>query len=468
MKQITPISFFAVLGLLCMPFSALASVRVNEIAWMGTSVSSSNEWIELYNDGDAAVNLARFTLFAEGAKKLSIPLSGTIAPKSFFLLERTNDDTVPGILADQIYTGALDNGGEVLVLKDAYGTELQKINAGAGWLAGDKATKETMQWGGSSWGTATATPRVENQEKNIVGVAKKTATTSPSEQSAASTSQPSSQISAHLSPLPLSDFSDSREFFISAGRDRLAPTGGVLPFTAFARDSGGKKAQGISFAWAFGDGLSAAGQQVSHAYEFPGEYIVVLNASYAESAAVSRASARVFSPDIALSFRESENGTAVALLNRSPYEMNVSGWKLRAGNAAYSFPEDTIVAAKNEIVISSSIAKFQIKNSDETELVSPNGKIIARAAFSKEKSEESATSTALSFAPPQEKISTTTAPLVLAPTPAKKSAPYQYQYAAAVDLSKQSPPNGESKLSGQTIVVKKPEGFFSKLWRFFF
>jgi hypothetical protein len=467
---------FAIFGILFMPFAVFASVRVNEIAWMGTSVSSSNEWIELYNDGDDSVSLSGSTLFAEGTGKLSISLAGNIPAKSFFLLERTNDDTVPIIVADQIYTGGLGNSGEMLVLKDRQGTELQRIDASSGWAAGDNTAKETMQWNGGSWITAKATPKATNASVATPSRPSVDENKTALPETPSGGASPLSDTSAHSSPLPLSDFSEHQEFSLSAGRDRIVPAGGILLFEAHAADSRGKKLDGASLTWSFGDGTTANGSKVSHGYEYPGNYIVILNAATSDAQAVARANVRVFAPDAAVSLR----GDAVSFFNHSPYEMNISGWKLRAGSQNYAFPEDTIVGAKEEILFSSAVTKFQADVLDGVALLSPNNKVVAQVA--KENtllSENIATSTkeavlqtiqsalfratADTEAIRQRLLNTTatkTSALVKAP---RNTA--SYQDAAAIDVVKEASSTDEVS---QIITLKKPEGFFSKLWHFFF
>ena len=86
---------------------------INEIAWMGTQVSYNDEWVELYNNTDLEINLSGWRLVAEDGTP-EISLAGVISANGFYLLERTNDETIPGTPADQIYTGALGNNGENL------------------------------------------------------------------------------------------------------------------------------------------------------------------------------------------------------------------------------------------------------------------------------------------------------------------------------------------------------------------
>lgn len=141
-------------------FSA-GEVVVNEIAWMGTSASANDEWIELVNTSGSEVDITGWKLESiDGGIKTM--LTGKIPAGGFFLLERTDDNSAPGIKADQIYTGALSNSGEVLILKDKNGIAVDRVDASGGWQAGDNATKETMQRVATGWITGKATPKEAN------------------------------------------------------------------------------------------------------------------------------------------------------------------------------------------------------------------------------------------------------------------------------------------------------------------
>lgn len=120
------------------------NVVINEIAWMGTEVSYNDEWIELYNSTDSPINLDNWILKAKDGTP-EINLAGGISAKGFFLLERTDDETVPNIPADQIYTGALGNTGEDLKLLDNSGNLIDSVNCLGGWFSGNNETKQTME-----------------------------------------------------------------------------------------------------------------------------------------------------------------------------------------------------------------------------------------------------------------------------------------------------------------------------------
>jgi hypothetical protein len=141
--QILLTLFVLFLPLFCQATAPL-DVAINEVAWMGTKTSANDEWLELYNNTDSEIDLASWQLASQdGTPK--IILSGKIPARGFYLLERTNDQTVPGILANQIYTGAMGNSGEIFTLADAQGQIIDSLDCSLGWFAGDNTNKQTME-----------------------------------------------------------------------------------------------------------------------------------------------------------------------------------------------------------------------------------------------------------------------------------------------------------------------------------
>lgn len=161
---------FITISALLMSYPVLAAnserdIIINEIAWMGTENSYSDEWIELYNTKEVSIDLSGWALKSFN-EKIRIELVGQIKPKSYFLLERTDDETIPSIKADQIYTGALNNNGNHLILS-FNGIVMDEINCFNGWLAGDNKTKQTMEKGPDGWHHSKnpeGTPKAWNSE----------------------------------------------------------------------------------------------------------------------------------------------------------------------------------------------------------------------------------------------------------------------------------------------------------------
>jgi len=141
------------------------TILINEICWMGTTSSSNDEWLELYNQSENDIDLTGWRLEADdGSPKIN--LAGIIPAGGYFLLERTDDESVPGISADLIYTGSLSNTGEWLKLYDSQNNLIDEINPADGWPGGDNTAKQTLERApDNSWQTSlepSGTPRAEN------------------------------------------------------------------------------------------------------------------------------------------------------------------------------------------------------------------------------------------------------------------------------------------------------------------
>ena len=120
-------------------------IVINEVAWAGTATSTSDEWVELYNPTDSAVDLSGWSLtFDDNTIDLGVAVNTIVESGEYFLLERTNDETVSDVPADLTYTGALNNSEVVLNLLDATGAVVDTANAGveSGWAAGNNKEGE--------------------------------------------------------------------------------------------------------------------------------------------------------------------------------------------------------------------------------------------------------------------------------------------------------------------------------------
>ncbi|MCX6739359.1 MAG: lamin tail domain-containing protein [Candidatus Parcubacteria bacterium] len=439
-KILVAVLFFA-------PTFAFANVRINEIAWMGTTKSSTDEWIELYNDGDTLVDVTNWTISISTKK-----LTGNIPAKGYYLLERTDDTTVPAILADFIYTGEMNNNGIRLILKNSVGAEMDSVDATSGWQKGDSVTKETMQWNGSVWITALATPKAENKSVDTITVVPKTET-----KTEADSSSNNSDTSAHESPLPLSTFSQKQELLVSAGRNRITAVGNSVVFETYAVDAKGGKAQNVSSLWSFGDGLQAGGSKVLHVYKYPGDYAVVLNVMSGENQAVSRAEVKVFSPEV--SFEMTEDGT-IFLANNSSYELNIGGWKISGTAGNFVIAPDTIIEAGKKIIFSKAITGIDFSPCQAIHLFSPDGMTVSSFEKAQKIIMPAATTTPMEIPVLVEKK---IEPVVsIAPVISKPKRETAVAIISVPILEK------EKTMPAQKITLKKPDGFFTKIWKMFF
>jgi hypothetical protein len=158
----------AVFAFLCffLPQTCFA-VTINEICWMGSKENSSDEWLELYNESSSPVSLDGWSIKSDDGK-INIALKGSIPEKGYYLLERTDDQTVPTAKADLFYKGALNNKGQTLNLYDNFSNLQDSLDFKSGWPAGNNETKQTMERVDvKNWQTSQSpggTPKAENSK----------------------------------------------------------------------------------------------------------------------------------------------------------------------------------------------------------------------------------------------------------------------------------------------------------------
>ncbi|MFA5232348.1 MAG: lamin tail domain-containing protein [Candidatus Paceibacterota bacterium] len=127
----------------------LSPIIINEVAWMGTQFGSSDEWIELKNISGADVNLNNWQLLDKDNQiKVVFDASDIVPANGFYLLERTDDTSVPNMLFNRIYSGALSDANESLRLFNSGCELVDEAKAEENWPAGDKDNKKTMERNG--------------------------------------------------------------------------------------------------------------------------------------------------------------------------------------------------------------------------------------------------------------------------------------------------------------------------------
>lgn len=360
------------------PFFVHAEVIFNEVNWAGTAESANAEWIEFYNNGSENVDLDGWKMYEEGGSTLIISLSKSIAPNSYFLVERTTPsvlDPVPGIndISGSFTGGGLNNSGENLVLKDSSGNEIQHLDFSEGWPAGDSPTKQTMQWNGVKWITAEPTPGAVNATENSEPVQDSEDNDQTSTTTDQITEEVPSSVSSHNSYVPISDFEPDKKFKISAGRQRLAVVGSPLEFQA----EDNAEDRGASYLWSFGDGSTGDGERVEHSYDYAGEYVVILDGEVDNEESISRTLVQVVEPEI---FVEEANGQFIRIQNNSNREINLYGFEIKDSSGYFEFPRDTIILPGASVSFSSQVtnlhpestAETTVKSMSNTEMIIPN------------------------------------------------------------------------------------------------
>lgn len=349
------------------PTFVFADVIINEIAWMGTSVSTNDEWIELYNGGSESVDLSSWHLIAiDGQPDISFGdacVNTTISAGGYFLLERTDDDSVSGISADCIYTGALGNTSERLQLLNTGGSVADSVDASDGWPAGNNTTKETMQRSGSTWITALATPKAVN-----VSTGSKTDPDNSSPPNTNNTSQAGGADEPYVQPENLPRIK------ADAGGDKRASVGEQVQFRGNAWGLDDAFLENGRYAWNFGDGATYEGQNVGHEYMFPGTYTVRLVVSSGKYSASDDVRVVVGNNTIQVSEVLPGDTGWIELHNKGLESIHVGGWIVETKEARFTMPLGTTIAPQSFVVLSAGTTRLSLKKEgDHANLFYPNG-----------------------------------------------------------------------------------------------
>ncbi len=348
-----------------------ANVVFNEIAWMGTSTSSGNEWIELYNNGNSSVDFSGWSIMS-GDNNLSFNLSGSISAGGFYLIERTDDTTLSSITADLVanFGYGLSNSGETLILKNNLGESVNTLSFSSGWPAGDNDTNQTMQLIGSNWITADPTPK-----SATVGVPSGTQSSPSSSSGSSVTVQTQVPVKPKEIPIPKITTKIIVKDTVIAGID--------VPIEVNATGLSGGKLEVGKFVWNFGDGTPVIERANSapfiHRYKYPGEYLITLNFmeySYrTKPDATDRIVMTVTSGDIFISSIGDELDTFVELENKTKHEVVLSKWILKSNNEVYIIPDGTVILPGKKLKLSGEANGFSGINFNSVELLQPSGNI---------------------------------------------------------------------------------------------
>lgn len=332
---------FLTTGLLLLLFTrpALASVSINEVAWMGGTNSANHEWIELHNSGDAAVSVEGWTL--KDGLNLNITLVGTIGSGVYAVLERTSEESAAGT-AFYIYTGALVNTGTTLVLSGTDGAVIDQVTGGTDWenIGGDNTTKETAQYTASGWVTDVGTPGARNGDGRVEEVIL------PKEETV-TVSKSSSGGSSKISSAAIRLKNPETKMTLLTDIQSIAYVNQKVIFRATANGLNESSSKLIRFEWNFGDSYLATSTKAEHSYSYPGTYVVTVYAKNGKAEQMARHEITVL--PVTFSITKSAKGD-VQLNNDAPYDTDVSGYLLK-GESSITFPARTIIASRSTITI---------------------------------------------------------------------------------------------------------------------
>jgi len=368
------------LFLLLVPASASAQVLISEIMYdLQEGSDSGREWIEVFNAYASSVTLTDWRLFENDTNHKINSFSGsdTLASGAYAVIA----DNPAKFLEDwpafsgQLFDSAfsLKNDGEALILRDAELADIDSVafspDQGA---SGDGQTLHRTDSNGNTFIASAPTPGKGNLS-TLGGVYESEKSESTGELQSSGETANTNAVS-YVAPKP--------SLYAYAGENRDVIVGADTVFVARAVNASGELIESnIRYIWNFGDGKTAEGERVTHAWKHPGRYALVLDVAYNKSAASDRITVTAREAGISISADGEGN---IALQNGSKRDLDISFWHLQSLGLHFTIPENTFLLAGERVVFYQETTKLPL--SDAVALLYPNG-TIAYAAEPKNESE---------------------------------------------------------------------------------
>ncbi|MCX6731770.1 MAG: PKD domain-containing protein [Candidatus Parcubacteria bacterium] len=159
------------------------------------------------------------------------------------------------------------------------------------------------------------------------------------------------------------------QIYANAGKDKTVIVGTDVYFSGQALGIEKEPLENARYLWNFGDGAIAENQNVKHVYQYPGEYIAVLDISSGKFSTSDNLLVKAIPNQLKIS---EANQDFIKLSNGSNVILDISDWVLRAGNETFKFPASTFIKANSALMIPFSVSGIKINANEKIELLYSN------------------------------------------------------------------------------------------------
>lgn len=324
----------------------VSALTVNEVMSNPAGDDSGREWIEIYNEGDAAIDLSGMAVSIKGgsfAGTVSLQ-GGTIVEKGGYAIIGSTVSGATKFSQDYpSFAGPLFRSSISLVNTGATSIEI-KVGSMTFGIPSYVAAKEnhTLSYIGGAYVTGVPTPGSENKVADSeTNTATDNATTTNTQVTLPQMSPPTADIILYMPD------------------EKIAVAGAESEFSVFALTRAGKNIENLSYSWTFGDGGQSAGSSTKYRYVYTGRYVAFAEALNGSVYGKGRMSVRVVAPDIQIvKIGTGKYGAYVDISNPNSYELDLSQWTLSIDGAGFPFPKNTTLLPGNTTRFSGSAMGF--------------------------------------------------------------------------------------------------------------
>lgn len=355
-------SLLLALCISALPTCAQASVYISEIMYDPAAPESSNEWIELCNDGSEPHDIAQWYVVDNDTRKnFTLVAGGSILAANSCVIIARSEIALPsyeGMLFTSTFS--LSNSGETIILKNDTDAIIDTVSYDPS-QGGKESDGHSLQKENGVWASKIPSPGVV-----LGGGTTNISTTQTSGNSGSTTSKQTIFTYEYLSVEPPQDVHVRVEGVFDVLRDSNAR------FVAEVYNARGIAESASAIVWNFGDGTTAEGKEVIHRYVHDGTYALSVQAKVGTLQDSVVHTVTVHTPNLELSVLPEQKG--VRLTNKSDIAADVSGWRIVSGGSYFVIPNNTIITSQGSTVFDATVIKlYQLALAQQVLLYTPYG-----------------------------------------------------------------------------------------------
>lgn len=362
-----------------LPYSQVsANLVINEIMYDLEGTDTGREWIEIYNNSDAQIDLSTYKFFeadtnhgltlSQGNKNISAKGYALIVadPATF----KIDWPSFSGTIFDSSFS--LGNEGEKLAIKDANLNIVDEYTYSSN--SGGLGNGKSLQLVNGSWAASTPTVGSVNQISLDD-------TEEDEEEDNSSNSNNEKKETTSTTTKKTEEENIASKVKLTA--PKIAFIGVPFDLKAEAVDKNGKEFRSGRYFWNFGDGNGEerkSSASFSYTYFYEGDYHIsleyYLNNSSKTPDSVLEATVKVIPLDISISKVGDQNDFFVEINNNTSYDVDISGWVISSIYKTFVFPRNTSILSKKKMMLSSKITNFDINDGNSLKLSNQSGGIV--------------------------------------------------------------------------------------------
>jgi hypothetical protein len=381
------------------------ALQISEVMYDPAGSDTGREWIEVYNDTDASIDLTSYKLFeantnhgiaayGSGGNNLGSHEYAVIVdnPVSFL----ADHAGFSGKIFDSSFS--LSNSGETIELRLS-GTTVYSLS----YIVQDAAngTGNTINLDGGNWIVYTESPAA------VHGSIKIDSTTTNTNTNNSTSTNSTSTNSTTTTPTNNTDNAVSygtQIVYVNPTRFVLGDLSVLVPkeietvagadtrFVLKILDT--KKVPQLSnIYWSYGDGGSGTGASSTHVYKHEGAYTAFVEAETGSAYGIDQINVKVLSPHLRITEISANNVSRqyIIIKNDGSENVNIGGFVITTDSGAYTLSRQLLISAGKDLRLDGEIIGFT--TASHAQLLYPNRQVLALYTEAEKTGEVMGTST---------------------------------------------------------------------------